>query len=292
MGWVCKECSLYLVSSREEYWTLRDHLEGKLTHGESDGLDKMLRHPYLVWISHLDCDDGDDVRRMIGMSRRLTQAKEFFDKGLLPVWERPVGQERQYSKQVAQTALRAGEEVFNLASWGRIKLGYRAIKMAAKGYKLSEQLTHYILSEEFMQAWKVFLQQLGDFAEHSAIVKQQTLQTETTARRAYQTIDICKRFYYFSMRLLMHRLSNPETQEEGTPCSSEQIDHASEYLSLIALVYKSCKGGRPSQDPVAESAWFLSNIIDKDMAMLEVWSCVRACWRACALARACVRMHL
>jgi hypothetical protein len=42
--------------------------------------------------------------------------------------------------QVAKTALKAGGEVLNVAAWGKIKLGYKAVKYAATGYRLSEQV--------------------------------------------------------------------------------------------------------------------------------------------------------
>jgi hypothetical protein len=57
-----------------------------------------------------------------------------------PVWERPAAKERNYSKQVAKTALKAGEEALNLTAWGNLRLGYKAIKMAATGYKISEMV--------------------------------------------------------------------------------------------------------------------------------------------------------
>lgn len=168
---------------RTEYRPLRDELERELLKGDMSGLGQVLSHSSVKWLLERDCDDADDVRRMMSMQDRLARAQSFFETGVHPKWERPPPKPRDFSRQVgsspadltwsrlnpraldtspligpsalglvalsfvpssmqvAKTALKAGGEVLNVAAWGNIKLGYRAVKLAATGYRLSEQVS-------------------------------------------------------------------------------------------------------------------------------------------------------
>jgi hypothetical protein len=61
------------------------------------------------------------------------------------------------SSQVGYSAL----EAFNFVAGGKLRLAVRTAQLAAQGYAFSE----YILSEEFVLAWRLLLDQLGDFVD-------------------------------------------------------------------------------------------------------------------------------
>jgi len=76
--------------------------------------------------------------------------------------------------------------------------------LLTRSWVASTQITHYILSDEFMNAWNVLLSQLGEFAERDAKKKQKE-HKDTTASKALQAVELCKRFYYFTQHLLLNR---------------------------------------------------------------------------------------
>jgi hypothetical protein len=79
---------------------LRDELEQRLLKGDMSGLEHLLSHNSVKWLLERDCDDADDVRRMMAMQDRLVRAKNFFETGVEPKWERPPAKQRDFSRQV------------------------------------------------------------------------------------------------------------------------------------------------------------------------------------------------
>jgi len=48
-------------------------------------------------------------------------------------------------------------EAINFVAGGKIRLAVKSVRLAARGYAFSE----YILSEEFIVAWRLLLEQVG-----------------------------------------------------------------------------------------------------------------------------------
>jgi hypothetical protein len=115
----------------------------------------------LAWAAGLDCDESDDARRLLGLAARLERLCAFFEQGREPAWPRPPAKPRALAHQLGQTALRTAEETLNIFAGGKIKAGYKALKLAKGGFRVAELFAEYVLSEEFLQAWAMLLEQLS-----------------------------------------------------------------------------------------------------------------------------------
>lgn len=51
------------------------------------------------WLLERNCDDSDDVKRIMGVQERLVRAKTFFETRQHPTWERPPQKPRYFAKQ-------------------------------------------------------------------------------------------------------------------------------------------------------------------------------------------------
>lgn len=83
-------------------------------------------------------------------------------------------------------------------------------------------------------------------------------------RKARTALDLCYRFYYYSLRLMANAQQHRATPAPGVPnarlCGAAELDAACEHLFAVSLLYRSSLGAQPSTNPTAEAAWFLASL--------------------------------
>jgi hypothetical protein len=234
-GWLCYDCESQVNEHAQS--TILDELQKAAEDGDLAALHGLVQHRFISWLLTLDCEKADDARHFTGLSQRLLRIPAYLENGIEPAWPRPAPRPRAYKLQVAQSAF----EAFNFVVGGKVKLAVQSVRLAARGYAFSE----YILSEEFVIAWRLLLDQLGEFvdapapdtaspdpapaadsadsADPEAESEAQPRQTQqasqpasyraqatqvaaVTKQRASVAFDMCKRFYYYSLHLTLERL--------------------------------------------------------------------------------------
>ena len=238
-GWLCYDCESQINEHAQS--TVFDELQRAAEDGDLGALHTLTQHRFIAWLLTLDCEEADDARHFSGLSQRLLRVPAYLKNGVEPAWPRPAAKPRAYKSQVAQSAL----EAFNFVAGGKIKLAVQSVRLAARGYAFSE----YILSEEFVIAWRLLLDQLGEFVDapapdtapadaapppvdaadpeaeseaqpaarltHKASYRAQATQVAVvTKQRASVAFDLCKRFYYYSLHLTLERLKCARAVQE------------------------------------------------------------------------------
>ena len=155
-GWLCVDCE----SQVSENSTILDELQHAIDEGNLLVFHDLSQNPLVLWLLTLDCEDSDDANHFAGLSQRLMRIPAMLSSGTEPSWPRPAAKPRSYKSQVAHSAL----EAFNFVAGGKLRLAVQSVKLAARGYAFSE----YILSEEFIIAWRLLLDQLGEFVDAPA----------------------------------------------------------------------------------------------------------------------------
>jgi hypothetical protein len=157
-GWLCYDCESQVNEHAQS--TILDELQKAAEDGDLAALHGLVQHRFISWLLTLDCEKADDARHFTGLSQRLLRIPAYLENGIEPAWPRPAPRPRAYKLQVAQSAF----EAFNFVVGGKVKLAVQSVRLAARGYAFSE----YILSEEFVIAWRLLLDQLGEFVDAPA----------------------------------------------------------------------------------------------------------------------------
>jgi hypothetical protein len=159
-GWLCSDCEAHVSEYALE--TTLDDLAQAASEGMLDRLHASVQKPIISWLLSLDCDETEDARHFAGLSQRLLRAADYVERGIEPKWPRPATKPRCFKSQVGYSAL----EAFNFMAGGKIRMAVQGVRLAARGYAFSE----YILSEEFIIAWRLLFDQLGEFVDDSGSV--------------------------------------------------------------------------------------------------------------------------
>jgi len=172
-GWFCFDCDKNVHEAAPT--SILDYLEKAVEEDDLAALHEMTQRPLILWLRTLDCDEALDAQHFVHLSQRLFRVPTYVNNNVAPPWPRPAPKPRSYSTQIIYSGLKALNSTLNFVAgtelvagnkiWPAVRavrLVHRSVQFAAPCYSF---LKEYILSEEFLPAWRLLWDQLGEFVD-------------------------------------------------------------------------------------------------------------------------------